>query len=65
LRIDVKDNNDGNWIAKAIKHPGLLRHELHVKKGKKISSKALHSAAKEKGKEGERARLALTLRKFK
>jgi hypothetical protein len=51
-----------NWIADAIKKPGALREELHVKKGKKIPEKKLKVAAKKKGKEGKRARLAETLK---
>lgn len=52
------------WIQKAIKHPGSLRKELHVKKGEKIPEKKLHAAAKKGGKEGKRARLAETLKKL-
>lgn len=54
-----------NWIQDAIKKPGSLRKELHVKKGKTIPAKKLKKAAKAKGKEGKRARLALTLRKLR
>lgn len=53
------------WISGAIKHPGALREELHVKKGKKIPLKKLEKAAHKKGKEGQRARLAETLRKMR
>ena len=53
-----------NWIQKAIKHKGASRKSLKVKKGKKISSKKLNSAAKKGGKMGRRARLAKTLRKL-
>jgi len=52
------------WIAGAIKHPGALRKELGVKKGEKIPAKKLNAAAKKKGVEGRRARLAKTLRSF-
>jgi hypothetical protein len=52
------------WIQKAIKKPGALREELHVKEGKKIPMKKLNAAAKKPGKEGQRARLAKTLRGF-
>lgn len=52
------------WIQKAIKKPGALRESLGIKKGKKIPRKMLQSAAKKKGKLGQRARLALTLSKF-
>lgn len=53
-----------NFIKKAIKHPGALRAELHVKKGEKIPAKKLEKAAKAPGKEGKRARLAITLKKM-
>ena len=53
-----------HWIAGAIKKPGALRKELHIKKGEKIPASKLNSAAKKKGKEGQRARLAKTLRKI-
>jgi hypothetical protein len=52
------------WISAAIKHPGALRKELHVKKGKKIPAKKLNAAAKKGGKLGKRARLAKTLKKL-
>lgn len=50
------------WIQKAIKHPGALRKELGVKKGKTIPAKKLAKAAKAPGKLGRRARLAQTLK---
>jgi len=53
-----------HWIKKAIKHPGALRKELHVKKGKKIPAKKLEAAAKKPGVEGRRARLAKSLKKL-
>jgi len=52
------------WIQKAIKKPGSLRAELHVKKGKTIPAKTLARAAKKGGKLGKRARLAETLKGF-
>lgn len=54
-----------NWIAGAIKKPGALRKELGVKKGDDIPEKKLKKAAKSKGKLGQRARLAETLKGFK
>lgn len=54
-----------NWIQDAIKKPGALRKELHVKKGKDIPEKKLEAAAKKGGKIGQRARLAETLKGFK
>ena len=53
-----------NWIAGAIKKPGALRKELHVKAGEKIPAKKLAVAAKAPGKLGQRARLAQTLKKM-
>lgn len=53
-----------NWIAGAIKHPGALHKELGVKQGTKIPAKKLTAAAKKGGKEGQRARLAETLKKM-
>lgn len=54
-----------NWIQDAIKKPGALRKSLGTKKGKKIPAKTLNTAAKKKGKLGQRARLAKTLKGFK
>lgn len=54
-----------NWISGAVKKPGALRKELGVKKGSKIPAKKLAKAAKAGGKEGKRARLAITLKGFK
>lgn len=53
------------WIQGAIKHPGALHKELGVPKGKKIPAKKLAKAAKAGGKEGQRARLAETLKGMK
>jgi len=53
-----------NWIQNAIKKPGALRKELGVSKGKKIPAAKLNAAAKKKGIEGKRARLAKTLKSF-
>jgi len=52
------------WIQKAIKHPGALRKSLGAKKGKPIPAKKLAAAAKKGGKTGQRARLAITLKKM-
>jgi len=52
-------------IKKAIKKPGSLRKALGIKKGKKIPAKMLNDAAKKKGKLGQRARFAKTLKGFK
>jgi len=61
-RVEAKD---GKWIQKAIKKPGALRKALGVKKGEKIPAKKLAAAAKKKGKLGQRARLAQTLKKMR
>jgi len=53
------------WIAKAISKPGSLRKTVGAKKGEPIPRAKLEAAAKQKGKTGQRARLALTLRKLK
>ncbi len=53
-----------NWIAGAIKKPGVLRKELGVKKGETIPAGKLEKAANAGGKLGQRARLAETLKKI-
>jgi hypothetical protein len=53
------------WIQSAIKKPGALRKTLGVKEGEKIPISKLKAAAKQPGKTGQRARLAMTLRKMK
>lgn len=53
-----------NWIAGAIKKPGALRKELGAKAGKPIAAGKLKAAAGKGGKLGQRARLALTLKKM-
>lgn len=53
-----------NWIQGAIKKPGALHAQLGIAKGKKIPMKTLTSAAAKGGKEGRRARFAITLRKI-
>ena len=53
------------WIKKAIKRPGALRRQLGAKKGKSIPVARLRAAAKKGGKLGQRARLALTLRRLR
>ena len=54
----------GKWIQKAIKKPGALRAQLGAKPGKPIPAAKLAKAAKAKGKLGQRARLAQTLKKM-
>jgi len=52
------------WIQKAIKKPGALRKSLGAKKGEPIPTAKLERAANAPGKMGQRARLAMTLRKM-
>ncbi len=59
-----KKKDGGKWIQGAIKKPGALHEELHVPKGKKIPASKLKKASHAKGKEGKRARLAITLKKM-
>jgi len=56
-----------NWIKDAIKNKnkGSLRETLGTPKDQNISKKKLDAAAKQKGKTGQRARLAQTLGGFK
>lgn len=56
---------DGKWIQKAIKKPGALRKQLGAKPGQPIPAGKLAKAAKSKGKLGQRARLAMTLKKMR
>lgn len=53
------------WIQGAIKKPGALHKELGVPEGKNIPESKLKAAEKKPGKEGQRARLAETLKKMK
>lgn len=50
------------WIQGAISKPGALHKELGVPAGDKIPEKKLDKAAHAGGKEGQRARLAETLK---
>jgi hypothetical protein len=59
------DETKKKWIQKAIKKPGALKKALHVPSDKKIPAGKLAAAAKKGGKVGQRARLAMTLRKLK
>ena len=53
------------WIQKAHIKKGALHEELHVPEGKKIPKAKLKKAAKKGGKEGKRAKLAITLSKLR
>ena len=48
-----------------IKHPGALHRELGIPKGRKIPTSTLQADAKKKGKLGQRARFALSAKKFR
>lgn len=52
-------------IKKAIKKPGQLHKDLGYPQGKKIPASAIAAAAKKKGKVGQRARFAQTLKKLR
>lgn len=52
------------WIQAMHMKKGALHKELRVPMGKKIPAAKLKSAAKKKGVEGKRARLAATLKSF-
>jgi len=52
------------WIQKIGMKKGALHKELGVAEGKKIPAKKLAKATKAPGKEGQRARLAETLKSF-
>ena len=54
----------GKWIQKAIKRPGALHRDLGVPEDEKIPKSKIKAAAKEGGKVGQRARLAITLGKM-
>ena len=54
-----------DFIQKAIKKPGALRKSFGIKKVEKIPASKLKAAAKKKGKMGQRARLAITLKKLR
>ena len=57
--LDEKD-----WIKGAIKKPGALRRQLDVPAGENIPAGKLKDASKAGGKLGQRARLAITLKKM-
>lgn len=65
-KSEVKDGGE-KWIQKAIdpSKKGSLKKALGVKKDEKIPETKLKSASKKGGKLGQKARLAMTLRKLK
>lgn len=62
---DEEQTEGEKWIQKAIKRPGALHKQLHVPADKNIPKAKLQKAAHAGGKEGKRARLALTLKKLR
>jgi hypothetical protein len=54
-----------NWIKDAIKKKGALRKSTKTKKGKNIPKPTIKKLSEEKGKTGARARLAMTLARFR
>jgi hypothetical protein len=54
-----------NFIKGAIKKPGQLHKDLGVPQGEKIPEGKIAAAAKSKGKIGQRARFAQTLKKLR
>jgi len=66
MKPNIKRKRSGSLnIKKAIKKPGALRKSLGIKKGKTIPASKLRKAAKSKGKLGQRARFAMTLKKLR
>ena len=53
-----------NWIQSATKHKGALHKNLGIPEGANIPKARLEAAAKQPGKIGAEARLALTLEKI-
>lgn len=62
---EIEHLDEARWIAGAIKHKGQLHRDLGVPEGEKIPIAKLEAAAKQPGKIGKRARLALTLMKMR
>lgn len=61
--MKLAKEKDGKFIQKAIKHPGALRAELHVKKGENIPESKLKKAEHSKNpKLRHRAVLAETMK---
>lgn len=58
------DEAEEKWIQKAISKPGQLHRDLGVPQGEKIPLEKLKAAAEKGGKIGQRARMALNLRKI-
>lgn len=55
----------GGWIAEATKNKGGLHRSLGIPQGQKIPLARIRAAAKQGGRVGKQANLALTLRKIR
>lgn len=55
-------NQNQNWIQGAVKSPGALHKQMGIPQGQNIPAKRLDAAASKPGLEGQRARLAQTLK---
>ena len=53
-----------HWIQGAIKHPGALHDDLGIPRDQQIPMHMLQTAAKRSDKTGQRARLALKLKRY-
>jgi hypothetical protein len=53
------------WIRGAISHRGALHRALGIPMNRRIPTSTLEALARAPGKLGKRARLALTLRRFR
>jgi hypothetical protein len=58
-------NEEEKWIQHAIKKPGALKKQLGVTSDEPIPANKLKAASEKGGKLGQRARLAMTLKKLK
>lgn len=56
---------DKKWVSGAISKPGQLHRDLGIPQGEKIPEGRLRNAARQGGKVGQRARLAVTMQGFK
>lgn len=54
-----------NWIQGAIRNPGALHKDLGIPKGQDIPDGRLRNAARQGGKVGKRAQLAINLKNMK
>ena len=60
----ARKKSSSKFIQGAIKKPGQLHRDLGVPQGKPIPAAKLRAAAKKKGKVGQRARFAMTLKRI-